>query len=123
MHPVSATFSIKTGCSNDAVILELFGDLTLEAEELLAWHMVRPKSMEKENRLILNFQGVNHINSGGISVLIRMAHEKFTGGGQLFGCGISPYFEKLFRIVGLTQYIMVYPDEYAILQRLAESKK
>lgn len=68
--------------------------------------------------MVLNFTGVPYINSLGIALLIRLVRTTAKAGNQTFAYGITPHYQKLFLMVGLTEYMMVYPDEYSILQRI-----
>jgi anti-anti-sigma factor len=123
MLPEMGTFSIQVRYSGSMVILELIGDLTNRAESLLSKFRERPRGLSKKDRvLILDFQHVPNISSEGIAILMRIVCERTERNLQTFACGLSAYLESLLRIVGLAQYVMIYPDEYAIVQRLKEAQ-
>ncbi|MEK3911881.1 anti-sigma factor antagonist [Paenibacillus sp. FSL H7-0331] len=120
--PLAETLSMKVRYSGSVIILELNGDLTIQFDVLLSRFRDSPRGLETEKRaLILNFYRVSSSTGGGIAVLLRLIRERAIGNLYTFMCGLSTYLERLFRIVGLTQYAMVYPDEYTILQRLKEA--
>lgn len=100
--------------------LDLQGDLTKQAEEALL--QLRPWQEgldEGRSYLVLNLTRVPYINSAGIAVLIRLSRAGAKGGFLTFAYGITPHYEKLFRMVGLTDYMVIYPDEHAITERIA----
>ncbi|MED4600131.1 STAS domain-containing protein [Paenibacillus validus] len=101
------------------VIIDLYGDLSNQSEEGLLGLREWELGLGQNKRfLILNFTQVPYINSMGIAVLIRIVRSLMKTGCQTFAYGVTPHYQKLFRMVGLTEYIMIYPDEYSILQRI-----
>ncbi len=106
--------------SSLSMALDMQGDLTKQAEQSLL--LMRPWQEgldEGRTYLILNLTQVPYINSAGIAVLIRLSRAGAKGGFLTFGYGITPHYEKLFRMVGLTEYLTIYPDEHAIIERIA----
>jgi anti-anti-sigma factor len=54
---------------------------------------------------------VSYINSSGIAVLIGIV-TGFTNKGVSFNVyGLSSHFKKIFRMIGLTQYVNVFGSE------------
>jgi anti-anti-sigma factor len=112
---------LRIGIRNteEAVILDIEGDLSKQSEEellgLIPWNEGLPGGRKY---LIVNFTGIPYINSLGIAVLIRIVRAGAKGGYQTFAYGVNAHYQKLFRMVGLTEYMMIYPDEYAIEQRI-----
>lgn len=103
-----------------SMALDMQGDLTKQAEDaVLRLRQWNEGLDEKRKYLILNLTQVHYINSAGIAVLIRLARSGTPGGFQTFAYGATAHYEKLFRMVGLTEYMMIYPDEYAILERIS----
>lgn len=101
------------------MIIDMDGDLTKSAEEALLRRRNWEEGLDGENNvLVLNFTRVPYINSSGIAVLIRIVRAGWKGGYQTFAYGVSPHYQKLFRMVGLTEYMMIYPDEYSVMQRI-----
>lgn len=117
---MEASFNVNIRSTEEAVIFELHGDLTREAErrllELRPWETHRDG---KRNFLILNLSQVPYINSAGIALLIRLTRSAGKEKMRTFACGVTPHYEKLFRMVGLTEQMMIYPDEYAIMERIS----
>lgn len=102
-----------------AVVLDLHGDLSKSSEEgLLGFHPWEQGLEENRRFLVLNLTGVPYINSMGIAVLIRIVRALSKVGSHSFAYGVTPHYQKLFRMVGLTAHLMIYPDEYSIIQRI-----
>jgi stage II sporulation protein AA (anti-sigma F factor antagonist) len=103
----------------NAVMYDLYGDLSREAEEtLLALRDWEVEPAAGEICRVFNFTHVPYINSIGIAVLIRIVRSVAKAGGQTFAFGVTAHYQKLFRMVGLTEYLMIYPNEYAVVQRI-----
>jgi stage II sporulation protein AA (anti-sigma F factor antagonist) len=97
----------------------LKGDLDQQAEQKIRSVLDWEKGLGEGRRyLILNLHEVNFINSSGMALLIRIARTGRKQNFHTFICGASAHYQKLFRMVGLTEYVMLYPDNYAAMQRI-----
>ncbi len=120
MRGLDTGFHMEVREHPEAVLVDLVGDLSRNAQEpssvfLRDWEEKRSRG---SGFMVLNFTGVPYINSLGIALLIRLVRTTAKAGNQTFAYGITPHYQKLFLMVGLTEYMMVYPDEYSILQRI-----
>lgn len=110
--------------SSTVMALDLQGDLTKPAEDqLLRMRNWQDGLEEQRPYLILNLTQVPYINSAGIAVLIRLTRAGARGHFMTFAYGVTAHYEKLFRMVGLTESMMIYPDEHAILERIASLER
>ncbi|MCQ6563605.1 STAS domain-containing protein [Paenibacillus mendelii] len=98
-------------------VLQLRGDLTKMSENELLDGLAGGLD-ESVRFLALDLTGVSYINSGGMAVLIRLARIARRAGVHTFAWGVTPHYEKLFRMVGLTEWLMLYPNEFAVMQRI-----
>jgi len=99
--------------------MTLKGDLDHQAEQKIRSVLDWAEGLGDGRRyLILNLHEVNYINSAGMALLIRIARAGRRNHYHTFICGASAHYQKLFRMVGLTEYVMLYPDEYAAMQRI-----
>lgn len=106
--------------SSLVMALDLQGDLTKQSEQsLLSLRSWQEGLDDARPYLVLNLTRVPYINSAGIAVLIRLSRAGAKGNYVTFAYGITPHYEKLFRMVGLTESMMIYPDEHAIAERIA----
>ena len=99
--------------------ITLKGDLDQQAETKIRSVLNWEDGLGDGRRyLIFNLHEVNYINSAGMALLIRIARSGRKNHYHTFICGASAHYQKLFRMVGLTEYVMLYPDDYAALQRI-----
>jgi anti-anti-sigma factor len=100
---------------NSAAILDMQGDVTSFADDLLK-SIVGSTVEEGFQRIVFNFAEVDYINSSGIAVLIGIV-TKFTKQGITFNVyGLTMHFRKIFRMIGLTQYVNVLNSETEALE-------
>lgn len=100
----------------NGISIDIQGEVTKNSEDTM-FHAVN-WSEKVPDFIIFNFKEVSYINSAGISIIIRMIRTCIDHEVLIFGHGISTLREKLFKAVGITEYILFYPDEYSILQRI-----
>lgn len=98
-------------------IIDLVGDVTTFAEEKIngAYGEV---SQQGVRNILFNFRENNYINSAGIAILIGVVTEVNRNNQRLAVSGLSPHFQKIFRMVGLAQYIDIYQDEDEAIRSL-----
>ncbi len=101
----------------EATILDLQGDLTAlaDAELTRAYHAAVASGAAN---LVLNFALTEYINSAGIGIIISLLTEARAAGATLVICGLSPHYQKIFRMVGLTQYAEVFETEASAIGEL-----
>jgi anti-anti-sigma factor len=91
-------------------ILDMKGEVTSFADDALN-SLVNTTVEEGTQRVVFNFSDVSYINSSGIAVLIGIA-TGFTNKGVTFNVyGLTSHFKKIFRMIGLTQYVNVLGSE------------
>jgi anti-anti-sigma factor len=113
------SFSIETRQFPNGLVLKLFGELTKSAEKELISDFAGSSELGTSIRfLALDISQVTYINSGGMAVLIRLTRMGRKAGAHTFAWGVTPHYEKLFRMVGLTEYLMLYPNEFAVFERI-----
>jgi len=100
---IQVTVSFERG----ATIIKLAGDVTTFAEEAIneAYHHA---SSDGAHNIIFNFREDDYINSAGIAILIGIVTEARKRDQRLLMTGLSSHFQKIFRMVGLTQYADLY---------------
>lgn len=77
-------------------------------------------SLDKANHklILLDFKGVEYLNSSGIALVIQVLMEANKSGQTIAICGLTPHFTKVFTMVGITKYASLYTDETAALGAL-----
>jgi|ERR1035441_1450214 anti-anti-sigma factor len=64
-------------------------------------------------RIVLDFSGVDYLNSSGIALVIQLMIAAAKGGQKIQTFGLKPHFIKVFTMVGITKYTTLHPDETA----------
>lgn len=105
------------GSGDSATILVFSGDISSTSKEpmLEAYHALDGAV----KKVLLDFKGVEYINSSGIAIIIQMLLEAHKAGQRTLGIfGLSPHFVKVFTMVGVSKYATISPDEASALAKL-----
>lgn len=106
-----------TAASGDEVaILAFSGDISSASKDamLQAYHAVGAVK-----KVLLDFSGVEYINSSGIAIIIQMLIEERAAGHRTIGMfGLTPHFKKVFTMVGVAKYATISPDEATALSQM-----
>lgn len=92
-----------------ATVIDLVGDVTTFAEDAIN-QAYQTASTDGAVNIIFNFRENDYINSAGIAILIGIVTEARKQDQKLLMTGLSIHFQKIFRMVGLTQYADLYPS-------------
>ncbi len=114
-HEIQVTVRFERG----ATIIDLAGDVTTFAEEAIN-EAYQHASSDGARNIIFNFREDDYINSAGIAILIGLVTEARKRDQRLLMTGLSGHFQKIFRMVGLTQYADLYPTVEEALASIAE---
>ena len=98
---------VTTRHRDAATVLDLNGDVTMFAEAELT-RAYRAAVEAGAETMILNFARTDYINSAGIAIIISLLTEARASGVSLVISGLSSHYQKIFRMVGLTQYAEVF---------------
>lgn len=107
-----------TGSSGDPVaILAFTGDISSTSKEaILEGYKDIGTAVKK---VLLDFRGVDYINSSGIAIIIQLLLEAHKAGERTIGIfGLTPHFNKVFTMVGVAKYAAMAPDEATALAKL-----
>jgi anti-anti-sigma factor len=94
------------------VILDLRGDVTSFAQDPLRAAFVEATGMGSRP-IMLNFEGVNYLNSAGIAAIIALIGEARKADRQLLLTGLSAHYQIVFDMMGLTAYAPFFESEEA----------
>ena len=100
--------------SPDIPIIDLRGDIDALAEEALKAAYAKANH-RKPTAILLNFSGVEYINSTGIALIVGLLAQARTAGCRLLMCGLSDHYVEIFRITRLADFASVFPDEVSAL--------
>lgn len=108
---------VTTRDKGDVKIVDLHGDFTLFADEMVNSN-IKPLINSGSTKIVLNFSDINYINSSGIAIIIGLVTLLSNKGGRFKAFGLSSHFQKVFNMVGLTQYIDLFENEDAAVNSL-----
>ena len=99
---------IVAGSGKPVNVLRFSGDISSTSRDsvLNAYGKVA-----KDRPVLLDFCHVDYINSSGIAVVIQMMMAANKAGQEICAFGLTPHFQKVFTMVGITKYAKLYPDE------------
>ena len=98
-------------------VLVFSGDISSTSKDAIldAYHGLNGAS----SKVLLDFTGVDYINSTGISIIIQMLLEASKIGARTIAIfGLSPHFQKVFTMVGINKYAALHTNEAAALASL-----
>jgi anti-sigma B factor antagonist len=95
-------------------IIDLHGEINAFAENVLNVAYVDAESQESA-AILLNFSGVDYINSTGIALIVSLLARARKSHRRLLACGLSDHYVEIFQITRLVDFMSVFPDEPSAL--------
>jgi len=114
MQEQAATTKVKVeeiSCApgTPVTVLRFSGDITSTSQAVvLGTYEGLPESAK---RILLDFTKVEYLNSSGIALVIQMMIAAGKQGQTVQTFGLTPHFQKVFTMVGITKYTKLHPDE------------
>jgi len=108
--------------SNTLAIIQFSGDVTTFAEDI-ARDAYREATRDGGRNLALDFSACEYINSAGIAVIIGLVTEARRQDRHVFVFGLSPHYQKIFRMVGLADYVEMCSSEAEALEKIRPLSK
>jgi anti-anti-sigma factor len=105
------------GSGSNVTILAFSGDIASTSKDAImeAYHGLTSSA----SKVLLDFTGVDYINSSGIAIIIQVLLEASKSGERTIGIfGLTPHFNKVFTMVGVAKYATMSPDEATALAAL-----
>ena len=112
----------ETLCGDGApiIVLRFAGDITSTSQAVvLGSYQALPESA---TRILLDFSKVDYLNSSGIALVIQMMIAANKRGQTIQTFGLTPHFQKVFTMVGITKYTTIHPDEAAACAAFSAKK-
>jgi anti-sigma B factor antagonist len=91
-------------------IIDLQGDITAQSEETLT-NAYDEASKNGTKAIILNFSGLDYMNSSGIGLLVTMLIRVQRNKQRLLAYGLTEHYEQIFELTRLNEPIGIYADE------------
>ena len=96
--------------SPQAGVIDIQGEVTAFAENMLMDAYTQASSGETR-LIILNFNQVEYMNSGGIGLLVMLLVRIRRQGQRLLAFGLSEHYRNIFDLTRLNEVIGIYPTE------------
>ncbi|MGH2535322.1 MAG: STAS domain-containing protein [Thermomicrobiales bacterium] len=97
-----------------ASIILVKGSLTAASEHDLMDAYARA-STDRTRAILLNFDGLDYMNSGGIGLLVTLLVRANRQRQKLFAFGLSDHYRGIFELTRLNEAIGIYDGEAAAL--------
>lgn len=91
-------------------IIDMKGEVSSFADASIN-SLVQATVNEGVQKIAMNFTDVSYINSSGIAILIGIVTSPANKDVIFAVYGLTPHFKKIFRMIGLTQYVKVLTTE------------
>ena len=102
---------------NNLAIIRFSGDVTTFAEDVVQ-NAYREAIRDGERNVAIDFSACEYINSAGIAAIIGLVTEARRQSRRMLVFGLSPHYQKIFRMVGLADYVEMCSSEAEALQRV-----
>ncbi len=114
-----ATLSLGVRRIEDsACILDIEGDITAFSEEALM-DAYTEGSGDGVKAVILNFTGLEYMNSGGIGLLVTVLVRANRAKQKLLAFGLTEHYQEIFELTRLDEAIGIYATEADALSAAA----
>ena len=101
---------LKSPSGFPVAVLRFQGDIASTSKDaVLGAYQALPKETTK--LILLDFTGVDYINSSGIALVIQLLIEATNSGQKVCAFGLSAHFNKVFTMVGITKYAGLFPTQ------------
>jgi anti-anti-sigma factor len=101
---------ITTPAGKPVTVLRFEGDISSTSKDAVIGSY-QGLSKETVKTVMLDFTKVDYINSSGIALVIQLLMEAANSGQKVLAFGLSPHFQKVFTMVGITKYAGLFPDQ------------
>jgi anti-anti-sigma factor len=89
------------------LIIDLSGAVTGFADGAIT-SAYRESADRGSRDFLLNFSGVDYVNSAGIAVIIGILFEARKANQHVMITGLTPHYQKIFNMMGLSEYAPVF---------------
>ncbi len=111
MPTANLTMTVRPGAESVSVI-DIVGEITSFADaEITAAH--EKAAADNPKAVILNFTGLDYMNSGGIGLLVTTLIRAQRSGHRLLAYGLTDHYTQIFSLTRLDEAIGIFEDEAA----------
>lgn len=109
MMQANVTMTVRTAGQKTSVI-DIQGEINAFAENALMDAYTQASSAGARN-IILNFNGLDYMNSSGIGLLVTLLIRAKRQNQRLLAFGLTEHYQQIFELTRLNEAIMIYADE------------
>ncbi len=103
--------------SDSVSVIDIEGEITSFVEDAL--NRAHAEASEGATKaVVLNFDGLDYMNSGGIGLLVTMLIRANRQGQKLAAYGLNEHYRQIFELTRLDEAIGIYDDERQALGSL-----
>ena len=101
-------------------LIDLTGEINGFAQDALDAAYSEAESSDPE-AILLNFEGVDYINSTGIALIVGLLAKARASHKRLLACNLSEHYVEIFEITRLSDFMSVFPDEESAISETSVS--
>lgn len=109
MPPANLTTNVRK-VAKDIGIIDIQGEVTGFAENQLM-DAYSQASNGNTKAIVLNFTGLDYMNSSGIGLLVTLLIRTQRQKQRLLACGLSEHYRQIFELTRLNEAITICADE------------
>lgn len=95
------------------IVIHVRGDVTAASEQpLMAAYL---QAGDKTRAIVLDFTGLDYMNSGGIGLLVTLLVRANRQKQKLLACGLNEHYKQIFELTRLDEAIGIHDSEAAAL--------
>ena len=117
MADQAATMQVRE-VSPKCAVIEISGDVTSACDAQLEAAHRRATDFGAKG-IVLDFSGLEYMNSGGIGMLVTLLVRTQRQNQRLAAVGLSEHYQQIFELTRIDEAIVLYADESSALSALA----
>ncbi len=119
MPEAATTFDVRR-VSDASRAIDITGDITAQSEDVVMDAYGRA-SDEGVTAIVLNFSGLDYMNSGGIGLLVTLLVRAQRQRQQVLAYGLSDHYRQIFELTRLDEAIEIHDSEAEALAAAGRS--
>jgi anti-sigma B factor antagonist len=119
MPEAATTFDVRE-VSDQTRVIDIQGDITAQSEDVLMDAYSR-SSGAGVRAIVLNFSGLDYMNSGGIGLLVTLLVRAQRQHQRVLAYGLSDHYRQIFELTRLDEAVGIHDSEDDALAAAAAS--
>jgi anti-sigma B factor antagonist len=108
MADATATMEVRKP-SDSVGIVDITGDITANSEDVLM--NAYAEAGDGTKAVILNFSGLDYMNSGGIGLLVTLLVRANRAKQKLLAFGLTEHYKEIFQLTRLDEAVHIHDSE------------